>query len=161
LITSIRDHLNPNDPLDTAVFSCLTTLFFTCTRIGEFTIPQLDTFDPNLHVKPSNIRKTHDRQGLEMTNFHLLHTKTALEGEDVFWAKQFGASDPEEAFRNHLSINEPPAEGALFSYHYKNSHRPLTKSNFLKRLANAMKSAGLRPLQGHGIRISRTLEYLL
>jgi len=161
LITSIRDHLNPNDPLDAAVFACLTTLFFTCARVGEFTIPRLDAFDPNLHVKPSDVRKTHDRQGLEMTNFHLPRTKTALEGEDVFWAKQSGTSDPEEAFRNHLSVNEPPAEGALFSYRYKNSHRPLTKSNFLKRLANATKSAGLRPLQGHGIRIGGTLEYLL
>uniref|UniRef100_A0A0W0FHW3 Tyr recombinase domain-containing protein n=1 Tax=Moniliophthora roreri TaxID=221103 RepID=A0A0W0FHW3_MONRR len=32
---------------------------------------------------------------------------------------------------------------------------------FLQRLADAAKAKGLEPLQGHGIRIGATLEYLL
>jgi hypothetical protein len=96
-----------------------------------------------------------------MTNFHLPHTKTSTTGEDVSWAKQNGPSDPEEALRNHMHINDPPPNNALFAYRHKNSHRPLTKTNFLKRLTIATKAAGHKPLQGHGIHIGGTLEYLL
>ena len=53
------------------------------------------------------------------------------------------------------------ALGHLFAYHHKNGHRPLTKSKFLTELAKAARAAGLEPLQGHGIRIGSTLEYLL
>ncbi|KDQ09411.1 hypothetical protein BOTBODRAFT_117206, partial [Botryobasidium botryosum FD-172 SS1] len=38
---------------------------------------------------------------------------------------------------------------------------PLTRTRFLQRLSEAIKSAGLDPLQGHGIRIGSTLMYLL
>ncbi|KAF9011022.1 hypothetical protein BDZ89DRAFT_909974, partial [Hymenopellis radicata] len=38
---------------------------------------------------------------------------------------------------------------------------PLTKPAFLARIAAAAKAADLQPLQGHGIRIGSTLEYLL
>jgi hypothetical protein len=161
LITAIKEQLSLNDPLDAAVFACLTTIFFTCARVGEFTTHRLDAFDPAIHVKPSDIQDARDRQGLKMTNFHLPRTKTSINGEDVSWARQDGPSDPEEALQNHLRINDPPLDNALFAYRHKNSHRPLTKSNFLKRLAIATKAAGHKPLQGHGIRIGGTLEYLL
>ena len=41
------------------------------------------------------------------------------------------------------------------------THRPLTKPAFIKALATAATKAGLEPLQGHGIHIRSTLEYLL
>ncbi|KAF8810590.1 hypothetical protein BYT27DRAFT_7221926 [Phlegmacium glaucopus] len=43
----------------------------------------------------------------------------------------------------------------------QNSHLPLTKSKFIERMAVTAKAAGLEPLQGHGIQIGATLEYLL
>lgn len=161
LITAIRENLNLSSPLDAAVFACLTTTFFTCARVGEFTVPRLDAFNPTLHIKPSDISKTHDRQGLEMTNFHIPRTKMSVEGEDVFWARQLGPVDPQEALSNHIRVNEPSQDGALFAYRHKNSLRPLTKTCFLKKLAIATKAAGHRPVQGHGIRVGGTLEYLL
>ncbi|KAJ7594802.1 hypothetical protein C8J56DRAFT_777793 [Mycena floridula] len=39
--------------------------------------------------------------------------------------------------------------------------RPLTKSAFIEGLTKVVHAAGLDPLQGHGIQISSTLEYLL
>ncbi|KAH9007456.1 hypothetical protein EDB83DRAFT_2597184 [Lactarius deliciosus] len=39
--------------------------------------------------------------------------------------------------------------------------RALTKGKFLERVDEAVHAAGLEPLQGHGIRIGSTLEYLL
>jgi hypothetical protein len=37
----------------------------------------------------------------------------------------------------------------------------MTKSKFLSRLTTAAASAGLNPIQSHGIHIGATLEYLL
>ena len=69
--------------------------------------------------------------------------------------------DPNAVLAHHLKVNNPPQEGHLFVYCHKNRHRPLTKSRFLAKLAKAARTAGLEPLQGHGIRIGSTLKYLL
>ncbi|KAG1865710.1 hypothetical protein C8R48DRAFT_705741 [Suillus tomentosus] len=162
LIVAIRGKLNLNNPLDASVFACLTTIFYATARVSEFTVPRLNAFDPKVHVSLDNVRDMQDRQNLITKNFHLPRTKSAPEGEDVHWAKQTGPSDPEEAFINHLQINQPPSNFALFAYRHKdNTHRPLTKPKFLSRLATATRAAGHEPLQGHGIRIGSTLEYLL
>ena len=49
----------------------------------------------------------------------------------------------------------------LFAYCAKHTRCPLTKPKFLERVNEAARTAGLDPLQGHGIRIGSTLEYLL
>ncbi|OAX36336.1 hypothetical protein K503DRAFT_772630 [Rhizopogon vinicolor AM-OR11-026] len=116
----------------------------------------------NLNEPLDVARTVQDRQSLITTNFHLPRTKSAQGGENVFWAKQLGPSDPQEAFLTHLRINNPPAGGALFAYRHKEDmYRPLTKSKFLSRLSAATKAANRTPVQGHGIRIGATLEYLL
>jgi len=163
-ITSILQKLDPADPLDAAVGSCLTTAFYSMARAGEFTVPNLSSFqaEPTKYVKRSDVRQEVDRNGLKTTVFHLPRTKSSQAGEDISWAKQHGPSDPEVALANHFHVNNPPPDGALFAYkHSTNSHRPLTKTKFIARLAKAAKEAGLNPLQGHGIRIGATLEYLL
>ena len=160
-ICSLRDHLDLDSPLDASVFSCLTTSFYCTARVGEFTVPTLSSFDPNIHVKPSNMRIEHDRNNLQMRVFHIPRTKTSRDGEDVSFAPQYGPSDPEQALLHHLRINEPPPGGAVFAYRFKNGYRPLTKPKFIARLAQAARAAGMDPLQGHGIRIGSTLEYLL
>ena len=77
------------------------------------------------------------------------------------WARQEGPMDPDSALAHHLEVNNPPPDGHLFAYCHKNGYRPLTKTKFLVELAKAARAAGLEPLQGHGIRIGLTLEYLL
>ena len=96
-----------------------------------------------------------------MTVLHIPHTKVSQQGKDICWAKQDRLIDPNMALAHHLKVNNPPQEGHLFAYHHKNRHRPLTKSKFLAELTKAARAAGLEPLQGHGIRIGSTLEYLL
>ena len=113
-IISLRDHLDLDSPLDASVFGCLTTAFYCTTCIGEFTIPSLSSFDPNIHIKLSDMHIEHDRNNLQMRVFHIPRTKTSREGEDVSFAPQNGLSDPEQALLHHLRINEPPPE-ALFS----------------------------------------------
>jgi len=62
---------------------------------------------------------------------------------------------------HHFETNTPLDNAHLFAYRYKTGHWPLTKSKFIAELAKAARAAGLDPLQGHGIRIGSTLEYLL
>ncbi|KIJ06991.1 hypothetical protein PAXINDRAFT_91135, partial [Paxillus involutus ATCC 200175] len=161
VLSLMRDNLDLTDPVEAAVFACLTTTFWCTARVGEFTVPRLDAFDPLLHVKPSNVTHEKDRQGLMVTNFHLPRMKLALLGEDVSWAQQHGPSDPQAAFQNHIVVNSPPVDNPLFAYRHKGGHRPLTKSKFTASLSSTAKKAGIKPLQGHSVCIGSTLEYLL
>ena len=160
-IIMIREQLSLTLPLDAAVFACLTTLFFATARTGEFTVPNLNSFNPSSHITRNHVSTQRDRNGLEITNFRLPRTKSAPLGEDVNWAKQDGPSDPQEALLNHFLINDPPGDAHLFAYKEKNGHKPLTRNKFLKTLETANKRAGLIRLKGHRIRIGSTLEYLL
>jgi len=60
-----------------------------------------------------------------------------------------------------MQLNTPAHNEHLFSYMSRGAKRPLTKSKFIARIMAAACSAGLKLLQGHGIRIGSTLEYLL
>ena len=161
-IAQIGRQLNRETPLDAAVFACLTTCFYASARLGEFTTRTLTSFNANTHITPRNPSYDQDRHGFKVTVLHLPFTKTAgAEGEDVYWASQEGESDPTVALQNHLRINQPSESSHLFAYQVKHAHRPLTKAKFLQRIGAAERAAGLEPLQGHGIRIGSTLEYLL
>ncbi|KDQ58869.1 hypothetical protein JAAARDRAFT_56912 [Jaapia argillacea MUCL 33604] len=148
-ITVLQENLNLDDPLDASVFACLTTTFYAAARVGKFTVRRLDIFDPHIHVKPSDKCHEEDRNGLAVTTFHIPRTKASVNGEDIYWARQDGPTDPEAAWDNHESVNQPPANGHLFAYHFKGGYRPLTKTKFLERLRSAAHDAG------------STLEYLL
>jgi hypothetical protein len=161
LIAAIRRQLILDSPLDAAVFACLTTCFYAAARLGEFTVRQLDTFDPKVHITCANLSDSQSREGDEVTVLHIPITKTNMHGEDVYWAKQHGESDPVAALEHHMQLNAPLANEHFFAYHHKKGYHPLTKTKFLERINMATRAAGLEPLQGHGIRIGATLEYLL
>jgi hypothetical protein len=160
-IEKIKAHLALDTPRHAAAYACLTTTFYAAARLGEFTVPNLKAFDPARHAKPSNVQEESDCNQNTITVFTLPHTKTKIEGEDVFWAAQEGPTDPKSAWDNHCTVNSPPHEGHLFAYRHGDAHRPLTKLEFLKIMRTAAIQAGLQPFQGHSIRISATLEYML
>jgi hypothetical protein len=162
---AVRAHLNLSLPLDAAFFACLTTTFFTAARLGEFTVKNLGSFNAEAHIKITDVQRgVVDRNGNEVTTFHIPQTKTVTKergGETVFWARQEGLADPDFALTNHITVNQPPQTAHLFSYRHSNTYRPLTKAIFLARLKKALNEAG-RPIKhGHSIRIGATLEYLL
>ena len=160
-LVTIRNHLDLTLPLHAAAFACLTTAFYATARTGELTVKTLRSFDHLAHIKPLDISVQRDRQGNSVTNFHLPKTKSAPAGEDISWARQIGPSDPQAALENHMTVNSPPPNGALFAYRHGKGHLPLTRSKFLSLLASVLKASGRPPLHGHGIRIGSTLEYLL
>ncbi|KAF4609661.1 hypothetical protein D9613_011966 [Agrocybe pediades] len=163
IIAKIHDHLDMTSSLDVAVYACLTTIFWSAARVGEFTLPNLKAFDPVKHVKASDVGHSTDRQGNPVTKFHLPRTKCSPAGEDVFWATQSGVVDPEHAFQAHVQLNKPSPEEFLFSWTNSTTghRRPLTRTKFFERINTAVAAAGLEPLQGHGLRIGAVLEYLL
>ncbi|KAF7348034.1 DNA breaking-rejoining enzyme [Mycena sanguinolenta] len=156
----ILHHLDLTCPLDAAVWSCLTTVFlFRCAGGGVHSA-NAGLVRPCYPCHPFEYAT--DRHNLTQTAFFILRTKSAqAHGEDAFWSRQDGPTDPESALNNHFAVNNPLPTSPLFSYLHKNSLRPLTKSAFLKRLHVAFSAAQIEPLQGHGIRIGSTLEYLL
>lgn len=162
---AVQRQLNLEDPLDAAVYACLTTCFYASGRLGEFTVRRLEGFDSTKSVTRKHLSYDQDRNGLNVTVLRLPQTKTSINGEDVFWARQNGATDPDTALANHLRVNNPPDDHHLFAYRYRRGarteHQALTKAKFLERVATAARAAKLDPLQGHGIRIGSTLEYLL
>jgi hypothetical protein len=161
-IAAVKQHLNLKEPLDAAVFACLTTCFYTSARLGEFTVQTLNSFNPNKHVAVRNLSYDQDCNGFQVTVLHLPATKVAgSKGKDIYWASQTGDTDPTAALQNHLQVNQPPEASHLFSYRAKHTCCLLTKSKFLERVGKAARAANLEPLQGHSIRIGSTLEYLL
>ncbi|KIO00635.1 hypothetical protein M404DRAFT_152387 [Pisolithus tinctorius Marx 270] len=161
VIAKIHTNLDLNLPLNVAVFACLTTIFFATARTSKFTVANLKAFNPSIHITCQNVSIQHNQQGLEVTNFHIPHTKTAPLSEDISWAKQDSPTDPQKALERHFKINDPPQSSHLFAYRTKHGHHPLTRHTFLKTLESTLKKAGLPPLKGHGICIGLTLEYLL
>ncbi len=148
--------------LDCAVAACLTTTFYSAARLGEFTVKTLTAFDASLHVKPADISQVQDHNNLEQTAFFLPSTKSAPQaGESVFWSRQNGSLDPECLLKAHLALNKPPARSALFSFMHNGKCCPLTKQAFITRISKAFLDCNREPLQGHGIQIGSTLEYLL
>ena len=162
-IETLRPHFSDTVALDVAVFACLTSAFWSTARLGELTVQNLAAFNPVDHVKRSDLGERVDRNGLKTTTIRVPKTKAnPTQGEDLYWAKQNGPSDPESALQRHLELNIPDKGFHLFGYKDgRGKMIPLTKTNFLKRMKAAATSARLSILPGHSIRIGSTLEYLL
>jgi hypothetical protein len=161
-ITTIRNHLDLNKPLDAVVFACMTTTFYCIARLGEFMVRTVKTFDSKKHISRAGMVESTDRNGLPVTSFALPSTKSSqVAGEVAYWAAQDGPTDPKTAMANHIQIHAAKPEDHLFAWKHEKGLRPLSKSEFTKRVSLAASTAGLPDLKGHGLRIGGTLEYLL
>ena len=79
-----------------------------CQLALESSLHHLDGFDPTKHITTKNLSQDQDHNGLKVTVLHLPTTNAMqVEGEDVFWAWQDGATDPDVAMANHLTVNSP------------------------------------------------------
>ena len=85
-ILAIHAQLDLSLPVHAADYACLTMTFYAATRLGEFTVKNLTMFDPNTHIKRSNVQVETDHNGLKSTIFRLPWTKiSTTSGEDVSW----------------------------------------------------------------------------
>ena len=98
---------------------------------------------------------------LEVMVFHLPKTKCSSAGEDVLWSHQDRVTDLKDALENHLQINNPPADGPLFTYRHDRRLCPLTKKVFLDRINTITLLLGEDSPKEHGICIRGMLEFPL
>jgi len=116
ILSIICTHLNLNDPLDAAIFACITTTFYLIVRLGEFTVPAIRSFNPSKHITRENVSETVDCN------------------EATFWAAQDGPSDPRAALENHIRVNPADSNAHLFAWKHPKGIRPLSKAELSKRL---------------------------
>lgn len=160
-LNRILQHLDVTKPEQAAVAACLTTTFYTCARLGEFTVPSVKLFNYRRHITITGVTFQHDKFFNKVTAFRLPMTKTSDSGETVFWAPQLGKTNPQLHLLNHLEINEPGKYDHLFAFKTHNRKIPLTRNIFIRNIKNAANKACLPYLSGHSLRIGATLEYLL
>jgi hypothetical protein len=160
-LTTAAAHLDLAAPFDVAFFACLTVAFYSISRLGELTVPSLRAFDPDRHPKRTNLSTRSDRNGILMQVLRLPVTKTARQGEDIYWSAQPGPSDPEAAMARHLQLNNPSPSQHVFTWSHPRGPRPLTRTAFLNRLKELVSAQDSQAVHGHSIRIGGTLELLL
>jgi hypothetical protein len=163
-LASILNHLNRDDPLDAAIAACITTTFWSVSRLGEFTVPTINGFNAKRHATAAVSSLDQDRNGLQVRTFRLPFTKSARErGESTSWAQQPGPTNPWDAFENHRRVNAPPPNAHIFAYkaNRRKALTPLTKRKLIERVRHITSANDLPNFEGHGLRIGGTLEYLL
>ena len=113
----ICSYLNLDDPCDTAIYTCMVTVFYCIARLGEFTVKTIQDFTPAKHITCCNMTSLHDQNGLPVLQFTLPVTKCEPErGENVQCTPQTGCiMDPEATLRNHLRVNQAPDSMHLFT----------------------------------------------
>lgn len=165
IIVQFRSCLRLDEPLDAAIFACLTTCFWCIARLGEFTVPAIKNFSPARHITRADVATVQDRHALTVLKFNIPFTKTSAstgKGESVQCAKQDGLADPISALENHFRVNPGRPSDHLFAWkHADGSLHPLSRRQFLSRFSALAKSFNLPNIKGHSLRIGGTLEYLL
>lgn len=163
IIILFRQHLRLNEPLDAAIFACMTISFWCIARLGEFTVQNQKDFSPTKHVTRASVSRVQDRNNFLVLKFALPWTKmSAGEGESVQCARQDGLVDPFFALDNHLEVNPGLPSDHLFAWkHIDGSLHPLSRKKFLSRISTLAKAHNLPNIKGHSLRIGGTLEYLL
>ena len=55
IVVAIGRTLTLTEPFDTAFFACLTTIFYSAARVGEFTFWRLNAFNPAEHITLAHV----------------------------------------------------------------------------------------------------------
>jgi hypothetical protein len=162
-LAAILNHLDKTNPLDAAVAACLTTTFWSVSRLGEFTVKAINRFNSRMHITTKATTLAEDRNGHQVRTFKLPITKCSKNGESTSWAQQPGPADPWEAFENHQHVNAPPPGDHIFAYktNRRKALTPLTTRKVFERVQAITTANDLPNFEGHGLRIGGTLEYLL
>lgn len=158
----LKTSLNLEEPLHAAVFACVTMCFWSVARLGELTVPNIQSFDAQKHITRANVSQVTDRDGKQVTKFFIPFTKTAgANGESIQCARQDSPVDPITALENHLHINKVDPSDHLFAWRAKKGLRPLSKRQVISFISDLAKMHNLPNMKGHSLRIGGTLEYLL
>lgn len=70
-MTIVRPPLDLRGPRDATVWACLITVFYTCTRLGKFTVPNRMEFNSALFITRAHVCVDADREGNRVVAFYL------------------------------------------------------------------------------------------
>lgn len=162
-IQAIKPYINADNHLDTAIFACLTIGFYTTCQAGELTAKKLkEKFNPKNHITITSVTEEIDHKGNHVFSALLPSTKTQFtKGQTIHWAAQNNETDPVNALQTHILLNQPRFNSFLFEYKIRKTWVPLTKTKFIKRLAQLATIINMPHPRGHSIRIGSALKYLL
>ena len=77
-LVAIHENLDLRTSFNAAVFACLTITFWAIARLGEFTIPKLNSFNPKVYMKYSNLNTNITNQhGNKVTTVFISWTKAS------------------------------------------------------------------------------------
>ncbi|KAI6008957.1 hypothetical protein EDC04DRAFT_2610805 [Pisolithus marmoratus] len=154
--------LDPENPRDAAIFTCITVVFYCIAHLGEFTVQSIKHFNPEKHITQANVSHLHDLGRLLVTKFHIPWMKTSPMGEDTQCAPLEGVMDPIKALNNHFHLNPAGPDSHLFAWvHPSSGLHPLSRSEVIKQITSLASMHNLPNLKGHSLRIRGMLHYLL
>ncbi|KAE8238245.1 hypothetical protein A4X06_0g8916 [Tilletia controversa] len=163
---AIRRHVQPDSPLDSAVWACILVAFWGLARLGELLVKNGKSFNKRWNPPSAKFAwETAARTNPPVIAgvISLPWTKTQANGEKLVLAPQTQGPCPVQALQHHLHINKPPAASHLFGYYQGKKFVSLTRSVFQHRLSELLAAAGIAAatLQGHSLRIGGCTELLL
>ena len=145
--------LNPSAPPDhIMLWAAACTGFFGFLRAGEFTVPTVQGYDPEVHLSLTDVAiDSHTTPSVVRLRIKQSKTDPLRQGVDIFLGTTGVSICPVQAIISFLAVRSP-APGPLFMFQ---SGRPLTRNSLVTHLQTALREVGVTPsaYTGHSFRI--------
>lgn len=143
---------NQPHPEGTMLWAAACTGFFGFLRAGEFTVPSVEAYDPEVNLNLADLAvDSHTHPTMARIRLKQSKTDPFRQGVDVFLGTTDGAICPVTAIIQYISIRDPHP-GPLF---IRKGGAPLTRTYLVASLQGALKRTGLNVshYNGHSFRI--------
>ena len=145
--------LKPSVPPDhIMLWAAACTGFFGFLRAGEFTVPTVQGYDPEVHLSLTDMAiGSHTTPSVVRLCINQSKTDPLSQGVDIFLGTMGLSICPVQAIISFLAVRSP-APGPLFMFQ---SGRPLTQNSLVTHLQTALREVGVTPsaYTGHSFRI--------
>ena len=132
------------------------TGFFGFLRAGEFTVPSLQGYDPEVHLNLGDLAiDSHTAPSLIRIRIKQSKTDPFRQGMDIFVGATKADICPVQALVNYIGVRGT-TPGPLFVFR---SGTPLTRATLVTEVQAALKLAGVAPdaYTGHSFRIGAAM----
>ena len=139
-------------PDNIMLWAAACTAFFGFMRAGEFTVPSVEAYDPEVHLNLGDLAlDSHTTPTIARLNIKQSKTDPFRQGVGVFLGTTGSSICPVQALIQYIGVRSP-SPGPLFTL---NNGLPLTRNLLVQRLQSALRKAGLDDshYNGHSFRI--------
>lgn len=159
MLQELFQHLDPGKSQDACILAMAAIAFWGQLRLGEVCASAAAGEKPATIPVWANVSEAFNAAGSRVLK--LPWTKTKQEcGEEVFFLKQVGIDNPISALENHLVVNHPAEEEALFTYRKEGKRLIMTRQQFLEVCNRIWASRGIPRITGHSFWIRGTTALL-